>query len=45
MNLKLHLKFSDIVKLALGFEVMVLSPYDNRIYRVQKGEDTYICKQ
>ena len=45
MNLKLRLKFSDILKLLFGFDVMILDPYENRIYRVQKGEDTYICKR
>ena len=44
MNLKLHLKFSDILKLIFGADVMVLNPYSGSIYRVQKGEDTYICK-
>jgi len=44
MNLKLRLKFSDILKLVFGGDVMVLDPYSNSIYRVQKGEDTGIYK-
>jgi len=44
MNLKLRLKFSDILKLIFGADVMVLDPYRNSIYRIQKGDDTYICK-
>jgi len=44
MNLKLRLKFSDIIKLLFGADVMVLDPINSGIYRVQKGEDTYICK-
>jgi len=44
MNLKLRLKFSDILKLIFGSDVMVLDPYSGSIYRVQKGEDAYICK-
>ena len=44
MNLKIRLKFSDIIKLVFGGDVMILDPYSNSIYRVQKGDDTYICK-
>ena len=44
MNLKLRLKFSDIFKLLFGGDVMVLDKYNNHIYRIQKGNDTYICK-
>lgn len=44
MNLKLRLKTSDVFKLFLGGEVLVLDPYNNSIYRVQKGQDTYITK-
>lgn len=44
MNLKIRLKISDIWKLLFGGSVVVLDPYHNAIYRVQKGEDTYICK-
>lgn len=45
MNLKLHLKLGDIIKLFFGLDVMVLDPYNNTIYRVQKGKDTYIYIQ
>ena len=45
VNLKLRLKLSDLIKLLFGFDVMVLDPYNDAIYRVQKGDDTYICKQ
>ena len=44
MNLKLRLKLGDIIKLIFGSDIMILDPYTNNIYRVQKGEDTYICK-
>lgn len=44
MNLKLHLKFMDVIKLLLGGSVLVLDPFNLSIYRVEKGEDTYICK-
>jgi len=44
VNLKLRLKFSDIIKLTFGADVMVIDPYNESIYRVQKGVDTYICK-
>jgi len=44
MNLKLRLKFSDILKLLFGLDVMMLDPYTSNIYRVQKGKDTYVCK-
>ena len=44
MNLKLRLKFSDILKPLFGGDVMVLDPINSGIYRVQKGKDTYICK-
>lgn len=44
MNLKLRLKFSDILKLIFGGSVIVMCPYNNSIYRVQKGQDTYITK-
>jgi hypothetical protein len=45
VNLKLRLKFGDIIKLLLGSDIMVLDPYNNSIYRVQRGNDTYVCKQ
>jgi len=44
MNLKLRMKFSDILKLIFGADVMVLDPYSGSIYRVQKGEDTGIYR-
>jgi len=44
MNIKLHMKLSDILKLIFGGDVMILDPYSNSIYRVQKGEDTGIYK-
>ena len=45
MNLKLRLKLSDIWKLLIGGSVVVLCPYNNSIYRIQKGKDTYVTKQ
>jgi len=45
MNLKIRLKFSDIIKLVFGGDVMVLDPYSNSIYIVKKGEDTGIYKE
>ena len=44
MNLKLRLKLADIIKLFMGGSILVLDTYHNAIYRVQKGQDTYICK-
>jgi len=44
MNLKLRLKFSDILKLMFGADVIVLDPHNNNVFRVQKGEDTWIYK-
>lgn len=44
MNLKLRLKFGDILKLLFGQDLIVLDPYNNTIYRVQKGDGTYVYK-
>lgn len=44
MNLKLRLKLKDIIRLLLGKSLLVKDQYNNVIYRVQKGHDTYITK-
>jgi len=44
MNLKLRIKFGDIIKLLFGGSFLVLDRYNDSIFRVQKGEDTYITK-
>lgn len=45
MNLKLRLKPNDILKVLFGRSILVREQYNNLIYRVQKGKDTYITKQ
>lgn len=44
MNYKLRLKLGDIIKLLLGGSILVCDRYNNTIYRVVKGEDTYVTK-
>lgn len=44
MNYKIRLKFIDIVRLLFGKSFLVRDQYNNIIYRVQKGRDTYITK-
>ncbi len=44
LNIRLILKLGDIIKLILGWEVLILDSNHNSIYMVQKGDDTYICK-
>lgn len=44
MNLKIRLTIADITKLIFGGSVLVVDPYNDTIYRIQKGSDTYITK-
>jgi hypothetical protein len=45
MNLKIRLTLKDLFKVICGGSVMVMDPYNNTIFRVQRGQDTYITKQ
>jgi len=45
MNLKLRLTTMDILRLLCGCSVLVCDPYNSTIFRVQKGEDTYVSKE
>lgn len=44
MNIRLCLKFGDIVKMIFGGTVLVFDTHRNSIYSVCMSEDTYICK-
>lgn len=44
MNLKLRLSLADLVKVLLGGTCLVMCPYNQSIYRVQRGKETYITK-
>ena len=44
MNLKIRLTLIDIGKLIFGGSVLVADQYNNNIYTIQKGEDTYVAK-
>jgi len=45
MNLKMRLRPRDILKLFFGGTILIMCPYNSSIYRLQKGDDTYVCKQ
>ena len=44
MDVKIRLKFADILKLMFGYSILVLNPLNGTVMIIQKGEDTYVCK-
>jgi hypothetical protein len=45
MNLKLRLSVKDLLKVLFGGSILVKDKYNNTIYRVKKGIDTYVTKE
>jgi hypothetical protein len=45
MQLKMRLRTKDIIKLLFGNRILVLDRYNDAIWQVQKGKDTYVAKQ